>query len=191
MITLNLRNLIIDEINLIEPFDDIEKKYINESIKWIKETESIFRVKYPNDPHKHLVTAYIIYDQNQKKFLLFKHVNAQMWLPGGGHVEINEHPKDAVMREMKEEINMNANFIVNHPVFLSVSQTVNENPPHIDVSLCYLIEGNANQKIDFDRKEFEGYNWYSVSEVANQNTDLGVKRFVEKFKAFADSKWLV
>ena len=47
-------------------------------------------------------------------------MNAQLWLPGGGHVEVNEHPKDAVIRELKEELNFDAEFIIDSPFFLSV-----------------------------------------------------------------------
>ena len=38
--------------------------------------------------------------------LLVDHRMAQLWLPNGGHVEPGEHPRDTVVRELKEEIGL-------------------------------------------------------------------------------------
>jgi len=96
-------------------------------------------------------------------------------------VEVNEHPKDAVIRELKEELNIDAEFIIDSPFFLSVSETVNEDPSHTDVSLCYLLHGDANKSINFDRKEFEEYAWFAINDIPYEQAAFDLKRFMEKF----------
>jgi ADP-ribose pyrophosphatase YjhB (NUDIX family) len=38
--------------------------------------------------------------------LLVDHQNAGLWLPPGGHVEIAEHPRATVARELREELGL-------------------------------------------------------------------------------------
>ncbi len=40
------------------------------------------------------------------KVLLRKHDKYKMWLPPGGHVELNEDPNEAAIREVKEEVGL-------------------------------------------------------------------------------------
>jgi 8-oxo-dGTP pyrophosphatase MutT (NUDIX family) len=47
------------------------------------------------------VTA-IVHD-DQGRILLTKNVSFNQWFPPGGHIEPDESPKDAVIREMREE----------------------------------------------------------------------------------------
>lgn len=51
---------------------------------------------------KHFTATALL--RNQKgEFLLHKHRKLGCWLPPGGHLEDNEEPQDAVMREVREE----------------------------------------------------------------------------------------
>ena len=38
------------------------------------------------------------------------HKKAELWLPSGGHVEIDEDPTDTVTRECMEELSVAADF---------------------------------------------------------------------------------
>jgi len=174
-----MRKSIIDSIQRIRPFDLEEEANINETIAWIKSGAPIFRVQKPNNPSKHLVVVYLIYDSIAKKFLLLKHKKAQQWLPGGGHVEENEYPIDALIRELREELNLEPIFMYKEPVFLSVSETLNESPSHIDVSFCYLLKGDIHQHIEFDKNEFETYKWFSIDDIPYKQSAVNVKRFID------------
>ncbi|MFI5343447.1 MAG: NUDIX domain-containing protein [Chlamydiales bacterium] len=39
-------------------------------------------------------------------FNLVDHKKANLWLPAGGHVEPNEHPRETVKREILEELSI-------------------------------------------------------------------------------------
>jgi len=56
-------------------------------------------------PHIHeridwTVVAYLVY---QNKVLFVFHKELQKWLPLGGHIELDEDPDEALVREVKEE----------------------------------------------------------------------------------------
>lgn len=59
-----------------------------------------------NEPGHHdlTVSAFIIYlDKSAPKLLLHRHKILHKWLQFGGHVELNENPWVAVIREISEE----------------------------------------------------------------------------------------
>ncbi|MCW8114087.1 NUDIX hydrolase [Yersinia intermedia] len=52
---------------------------------------------------KHFTASAIILDENDRILMHF-HKKLQMWLYPGGHIEENEEPQEALLREMLEEI---------------------------------------------------------------------------------------
>jgi 8-oxo-dGTP diphosphatase len=55
------------------------------------------------------VAGYII---DKGKVLLVHHSKLDLWLPVGGHIDENETPDDALIREVKEETNLDIEFLV-------------------------------------------------------------------------------
>lgn len=179
-----MRNTIKQLILSIEPYDDLENEQINDIIKWIDSGEEIFRIQKPAIPPKHLVSYYVIIDPDKRKILLLDHVNAGLWLPGGGHIEKDEHPKEAVEREIYEELKVSAEFISEKPFFITQTVTVGKTAGHTDVSLWYLIRGDSSKKIIYDSVEFNGYKWFDYSDLSNNDGkgfDPHMKRFTMKF----------
>lgn len=170
----------------MHPFDALEAEHINDAIAWINSTDEIFRIEKPAKPPKHLVSYFVIIDEDKKKILLMDHINAGLWLPSGGHVEINEHPKTTVEREIMEELNFSADFISDIPFFITQTVTVNIGAGHTDVSLWYLLRGNSEEKITYDKNEFKGYKWFGYNEILETDIKLDphMHRFVNKFITF-------
>jgi ADP-ribose pyrophosphatase YjhB (NUDIX family) len=57
-----------------------------------------------------VVVAYLFHEN---KVLLIKHKKSGLWLPVGGHVEVNEGFDAALRREIEEEVNLtNIEFIL-------------------------------------------------------------------------------
>ena len=54
------------------------------------------------------VGAYIVHD---KKVLLIHHRKLDLWLPVGGHIEENETPDDALLREIQEEVGLSVSIV--------------------------------------------------------------------------------
>ncbi|HLE05986.1 MAG TPA: NUDIX domain-containing protein, partial [Candidatus Nanoarchaeia archaeon] len=56
-----------------------------------------------------LVATGFIIDNN--KILLIHHKKLDTWLPVGGHMELNETPDQTLLREIKEETNLDVELI--------------------------------------------------------------------------------
>lgn len=179
------RQLIKQSVKSIDPFDDIESTHKLDVLNWIDSGVPILRISKPDNPPKHLVSYFVLLDMTNKSILLIDHIKAKSWLPTGGHVEINEDPIDAVIREAKEELQINASFDTpfgKNPLFITVTKTKNDNV-HTDVSLWYVISGSSKDVYKFDTKEMNGYKWFSFNDILAMDTNLldpHMHRFVNK-----------
>lgn len=173
---------IIDVISAIIPFDDLESQHIQETLAWIQSGDQIFRLQKPATPLKHLVSYFIPFDEKAQKVLLVDHKKAGLWLPAGGHVELNEHPQDAARRECFEELGISAEFLCESPLFLSSTTDVDHIPGHTDVSFWYVLKGEVGASYEFDQREFNSIQWFDVSEIPFKESDPHMERFIQKLK---------
>lgn len=179
----NSKQNILELILKIDPVDNIETEHINDAVTWIESTDEIFRIQKPDTPPKHLVSYVVLMDLNAGKILLMDHINAELWLPCGGHVEPGEHPMNAALRELKEELDLDAKLIKDEPLFITVTQTVGKTAGHTDVSLWYAAEGNSADEVQFDDSEFKAARWFEFDEILNCDPgsfDPHMIRFVKK-----------
>ncbi|MEO7356801.1 MAG: NUDIX domain-containing protein [Ignavibacteria bacterium] len=180
----NIRNEILKLVEGIASFDNLERAQIDDTIRWIKSGAELFRIKKPDIPLKHLVAYFIIYDPKTNKILLVDHKKANLWLPAGGHVEINEHPKATIQREIVEELKIEAVFLYQEIFFLTQAETVGSTAGHTDVSLWYVLEHDSNQLLKYDKEEFNGYKWYNLVEILEipiEKLDPHLHRFIKKW----------
>ena len=176
---------IYNEITNIIPFDDLEQEHLTDTLAWIQSGVNIFRIAKPDKPPKHLVSYVVFIDPDHNSILLGDHIKSQLWLPTGGHVLLNEHPKDAAVRELKEELSQEAVFIRNneHPFFLTVTKTVGLTPGHTDVSLWYLLRGAIHDSLHINRDEFNDMSWFTFDEILQSHPaifDQHMQRFTRK-----------
>ena len=135
---------------------------------------------YTPDPH--LVSYFLLLDPKTNKVLLVDHKKASLWLPTGGHVELNEHPKETVEREVFEELGIQADFLLPGPFFLTVTQTVGQTAGHTDVSVWYLLKGCSNESYQFDKEEFHQICWFALADIPYRQSDPHMQRCIEKLK---------
>jgi len=170
------------EIELIEPLDSIERGFKLDVLSWIDSGAEICRLEKPAIPPKHLVSYFAVVDEDH--LLLVDHIDAELWLPTGGHVEPGEHPKATVIREAKEELSIDGEFVKSDPVFLTVTETVGKSARHKDVSLWYLLKGDRSANIVFDDTEFHAIKWFHKNEVPLNRTDQHMERFLRKVYSY-------
>ena len=182
---LDLINSIRQDVNDIVTFDELERVHQQNVIGWLQSGINPFRLKKPDIPPKHLVSYTVLVDPEHHSILLVDHVKAQLWIPPGGHVKLNESPRDAVIRETKEEFGIEAVFLHNNqkPFFVTVAQTVGLTPGHTDVSLWYLLRGSIHDVLQYDRFEFTGVEWYTIGKILKTDPaifDPHLQRFAAK-----------
>lgn len=173
-------NIIDDLVGKIQPCDPLEKEHLDDALEWIRSGVELCRFKSPATPPKHLVSYFVLLDIQNEKILLVDHKKSALWLPPGGHVEPGEHPLNAAHRELDEELNVQLPMLYSDPVFISVTETIGDTAGHIDVSLWYVFEADSTATYKYDKGEFNGIQWYSLSKLPLNCTDPHLDRFCQK-----------
>jgi 8-oxo-dGTP pyrophosphatase MutT (NUDIX family) len=125
--------------------------------------------------------VFIVYGN---KVLLRKHDKYKMWLSVGGHIELDEDPNQAAVREVKEEVGLDISIAgqalefrgqegyreLIPPVFLN-RHKISDSHEHI--SLVYF--GIAlDDKISQGQGEIsDDVRWFTMEELASPDYDLG------------------
>lgn len=180
---MSIRLEIHSTINSLSPFDEIEQEHISFTKRWVESGVEIFRTAKPATPDPHLVAYFLLIDSLKNQVLLVDHKKAGLWLPAGGHVEPNEHPRETVKREILEELGIKADFMMADPVFLTVTKTVGQSAGHTDISLWYILNGCSSVFYTFDPEEFVQICWFSSDKIPYNQSDPHMKRCIEKLNS--------
>jgi 8-oxo-dGTP diphosphatase len=168
----------------IDPYDALEAEHIDATLAWIESGAPLYRQQRADDPPQHLVTYFLLYDGVEQKLLLVDHKKAGLWLPSGGHVEPDEQPHVTVQREVVEELGLDAAFLSMTPFFVTITPTVGSVMRHVDVSLWYVLRGDARQLPWFDAGEFHQVAWFDLDALPLTRCDPHLARFAAKLRAY-------
>lgn len=162
--------------------DDHEAADLRSTAAWLNRTDDVFRRAKPATPDPHLVSYVVPIDPDSGHLLLGEHLNAGLWLPPGGHVEVDEHPSITASREAAEELGVDTSGrLGDDPVFLSVTETVGIDSGHTDVSLWFVLALRRDTPITADPTEFRSTRWWSPAELrSGSGFDPALGRFLAK-----------
>ena len=128
-----------------------------------------------------VVAGYIIHDN---KILLIHHRKLDLWLPPGGHIEKDEIPDDALIREIKEEVGLDIELIQqsNLPMKGNIKQSlavpfaVNVHPvgDHDHCCLFYLCKPKNPEQLKIN-KESKDFGWFSKEDLDKPHVPKDVK----------------
>ncbi|WP_439681582.1 NUDIX hydrolase [Embleya sp. MST-111070] len=172
----------------VRPWDEQERGHLATATRWAAGTEPLYRTRKPDVPPKHLVVYFVVFDQRREELLLGAHRKAGLWLPAGGHVEPGEDPWEAVVRECREELHIQAAPARDgdrNPFFVTVTRTRGEGT-HIDVCLWFVLRGTTEEITSFDEGEFDAIRWLSPLRVLAEpqhTLDPHMHRFTRKLLA--------
>lgn len=161
-----MRRAILTLVERLCPLDPLEAEHRATTLRWIESGADLFRTAKPATPPQHLVSYFVVVDGPRRRVLLVDHVKAQKWLPTGGHVDPGEHPRDTVVREAREELGLEACFVVDDPLFVTVTPTVGLTAGHTDVCLWYALHADSQGAVPPGGDEFTEARWFSFAEVA-------------------------
>jgi len=176
----NTRIAILNLVLSIIPFDELEKEHVQFVLSWLKSGVQIFRTDKPTEPNPHLVAYFVVVDVKLRKILLVDHHRGEMWFPTGGHVEPAEHPKHTVKREAHEELGIEADFLFDHPLLVTLTESVWYTKKHTDVSLWYLVRADSRDQLKYNKKELNRIRWFDWEQIPFQRSDPHLMRFMEK-----------
>lgn len=120
---------------------------------------------------KHFTVAvFVVHNQ---KILLLKHRKLNMWLPPGGHVDANELPDDAAVREVMEETGLDVSLVgekglnINYPRQLIIPrgiQVEDIQADHQHINLVYFATLVGKSQFT-PNKESTKMGWYSLDDL--------------------------
>lgn len=139
--------------------------------------------------HDHTVTAYILRDDAlEPKTLLHMHKRLGRLLPIGGHIELNETPWAALIRELGEESGYNQGEvdvmqpelripsqkgIVVHPQpMYQNTHSIPGGAPHFHSDSSYLLLAHGSPSGAIAEGESSDLRWLSVSQIRELSPDL-------------------
>jgi ADP-ribose pyrophosphatase YjhB (NUDIX family) len=124
-----------------------------------------------------------------ERVLLLFHAKLRMWLPPGGHVEPNELPDDAAVREVLEETGVACELIgerapqIGRPVQLVRPEGVQLEPiapGHEHVDLVYFAVPRDGSATICDSPECEKAGWYQLAELATMGVNDEIAAWCER-----------
>lgn len=178
---------LLDLVASIVPADNLEQAHQADVLAWLGRTSDVYRRGKPATPPRHLVSYAVLADPHDGSLFLVDHRLAGLWLPPGGHVQPDEDPADTARRETMEELGIEADFSIagTAPVFLTVTRTAGAGS-HTDVSLWFVISGNASSPIRLDDREIAGGRWWTPAELESADParfDPHLGRFLAKIRS--------
>ncbi len=129
-----------------------------------------------------VVAGYLIHEG---RVLLIHHKKLSLWLPPGGHIEKDEVPDDALIREFKEELDLDIELLSRNDVPMSgnikrqlaVPFYVNLHSVgnHDHCCFYYLCKLKGKNKPKFLKSELKGFAWFSPEELKQEKVPADVK----------------
>jgi 8-oxo-dGTP pyrophosphatase MutT (NUDIX family) len=121
------------------------------------------------------VEVFVVY---KDKVLLRKHDKYKIWLSVGGHIELDEDPNEAAIREVKEEVGLditlydNSNHLpktdkwkeIISPVMMNRHRI---NPNHEHVTFVYFAKSKSNKIIQSETEAGE-CKWFTKNELSDK-----------------------
>ena len=133
------------------------------------------------------VAVFVIH---QGRVLLHRHRRLGMWLPPGGHIEPNELPDEAAVREVEEETGVLAELVgekglpISYPRQLVVPagiQLEDIPPGHQHIDLVYFARpAPGREGITPDQAEKDMVGWYHPDELAALGVGEEVRAWVHE-----------
>jgi 8-oxo-dGTP diphosphatase len=131
---------------------------------------------------RHFTATGIVFSP-QKEILMIKHKKLQVWLPPGGHVEKDELPEDAVLREIYEETGIIAKIYsmkqklslsskhckeLERP-FVILLEDMECNGLHVHIDMFFLCIA-LNKELVLQQSEISDIGWFTIEQFMTLKT---------------------
>lgn len=142
----------------------------------------------PVDPGmvRHFTATGYVVNAARTRMLLVRHRRLGFWLPAGGHLDPNELPHEAAVREVLEETGVHARLVqLGEPVVTTTGPGVSElprpwvmleqhipatarEPEHTHLDLCYLLEADDSVPPLAQDTEVSAARWWDRATIGSQ-----------------------
>jgi len=141
----------------------------------------------------HFTATGIVFNENKQILMIF-HKKLNVWLPPGGHIEDNELPTKAVIREIFEETGIKVEIIQTEDKILTLSnndcielekpfilllENIERNWEHNHIDMVYICKA-LNKNIILQKTEVNDIGWFEIDQVKKLRTFENVKQSIQK-----------
>lgn len=143
---------------------------------------------YAMDVVREFISTVFVVDQG--KVLLTWNNKVQSWIPIGGHIEANELPCESVIREAKEESNLDIELVsaqepvesqnLVQPAHIHLDH-IRDDHEHINLIYFAKVKGGECFEVDDEGKELR---WFSKEDVEEEEMLDNVKEWALRALAF-------
>ena len=144
----------------------------------------------------HFTATGIVFN-SKNEILMIHHNKLQVWLPPGGHIDENELPDDAVLREIYEETGIQAKIIPNcislnlssnhcqelATPFAILLEDIEMNGLHNHIDMVYLCRA-LNENLVPLESEVNAIGWFTYEEITKLKTFDNVIKTIAKAMKF-------
>lgn len=126
-------------------------------------------------------TTFVVH---KDKTLLHLHRNLKMWLPPGGHIDRDELPHIAALREVKEETGLDVTLVHDEPAIHSENATEipgprhllleNINPYHQHIDMIYFATADSFEAVPDEGESLE-VRWFSAQELEGEEVENDIR----------------
>ena len=136
----------------------------------------------------HFTATGIVFN-SKKEVLMIHHNKLKVWLPPGGHIDENELPDNAVLREILEETGIEAILIQDKkrldlsyelPLpFVILLEDIEGDGTHNHIDMIFLCKA-LNDELTPQKSEVSGIGWFTFEQIKQLNTFDNVIKTVAK-----------
>lgn len=135
-------------------------------------------------PHLHDKIDYAadVFIVNNGAVLLRRHEKYHMWLAPGGHVELDEDPVEAALREVREETGLEVELVGEEPMQFDDSERelmlprfLNRhfvNDTHEHISFVYFARSHSRELNPAEGEKRDGMHWFTKEELEDPSCEV-------------------
>jgi 8-oxo-dGTP diphosphatase len=150
---------------------------------------------------RHFTASAIVLDEMLEHVLLVHHNQIGKWLYPGGHVDPNQTPAEAAVREVEEETGVHAS-VVSDPLFAHPAVIAHAPPyavlemdvrdskvgEHRHIDMVYVLRAISSE-LTAQMEEVSAVRWVSIADVAGLDTPAELPALVAAAARWAKARW--
>lgn len=140
--------------------------------------------------HEKIDWAVDVFIVNNDRVLLRMHDKYNLWLSVGGHIELDEDPTQAALREVKEEVGLDVTLIGDvpeiseggsyrellAPAFMNIHAI---NDTHSHIGLIYFARSDSRDVVQGEHEVSADIRWFSESEL--NDPSFGIQETIRHY----------
>lgn len=177
-----MNNIFEAELTKLENKKFVDKTILQLFLKRLK-TGKLTRNLNSED---HFCTFIVPFDPKTKQIFIGHHINADQWIPPGGHIEVNELPIKTVKREFEEELGVKITDKQIELFDLGITDVQGKKRScKIHYDFWYLVY-TPKLNFQYDKKEFYQARWLTMENAIKKVSHKSVIRTLKNLKKIID-----